>query len=200
MKNLSLIINAVLAVALGVLFILHFSLRNDLNYKKTHAVTTNVGGGNIVYVNMDSLYNRYDEYVDLKAQMDEKQKRMSVELSQKGASFENKAADFQDKVQKGLLLRSDAEKMQQQLLAEQQNLAKLNENMQNQLAEELQVINRKLYNNIVEFLSEYNKDGRFKFVFSHAYGGSLLYVNDSLDITHDVITGLNEKYRKSKNK
>ncbi|MGC8803632.1 MAG: OmpH family outer membrane protein, partial [Bacteroidales bacterium] len=65
-------------------------------------------------------------------------------------------------------------------------------------AEETRVLNNRLGNNIVEFLKEYNKDGKYVYIMSHVFGGNLLYVNDSLDITADVIKGLNEKYRNSR--
>lgn len=200
MKHISLIINIVLAVALSILFVLHFSLRAKVCEAGSGALSVNAVSGNIVYVNMDSLYAQYDEYVDLKNTLEVKQNQMATELNAKKSSLERSALDFQDKVQKGLLLRSEAEKMQQQLMQQEQSLMRLNENMQMQLAEETQVLNRRLYNNIVEYLNEYNKEGNFSYVLSHAFGGPLLYVNDSLDITRDLIKGLNSRYTKASKK
>lgn len=198
MKNISLIINIVLAVALAVVLFLHFSLSKRVSELESQPLAFKSGGSSVVFINMDSLYKEYNEYVDLKNTMEEKQSKMVQELNSKKVSFERNAADFQDKVQKGLLLRSEAEKMQQQLMQQEQNLMKLNESMQMQLAEETQVLNRRLYNNIVEFLKEYNKGGKFNYVMSHTFGGPLLFANDSLDITRDVIKGLNEKYTPEK--
>ena len=70
--------------------------------------------------------------------------------------------EYQEKSQKGLLLRSEAAKIEQQLGADQQNLMRLSESMQGQLAEESQVVNRKLLNNIVDYLKEYNKNGKYQ--------------------------------------
>jgi outer membrane protein len=196
MKNISLIINIVLAVALGVVLVLHFSLSKRVSELESQPIALKAGGSSVVYINMDSLYKEYNEYVDLKTNMEEKQSKMSQELNSKKISLERSAADFQDKMQKGLLLRSEAEKIQQQLMQQEQSLMKLNESMQMQLAEETQVLNRRLYNNIVEFLRDYNKGGKFNYVLSHSFGGPFLYVNDSLDITKEVIKGLNAKYTK----
>lgn len=198
MKNISLIINIVLAVALGVLFVLHFMLRSEVKNNGTQPLALASGSGNIVYVNMDSLYTKYDEYIDLKNKMIEKQKKMEDELGAKKSSYERSVMDYQDKAKKGLLLSSEMQKIEQQLMGDQQNLMRLSESMQTELAEESRVLNNKLGNNIVEFLREYNKNNRYQYIFSHAYGGSLLYVNDSLDITKDVIEGLNKKYKKDK--
>lgn len=197
MKNISLIVNIVLAVALGVLFVLHFSLRSKVNEAVSHKVIAS-GNSNIVYVNMDSLYAKYNEYTDLKDELQKKQSKMEADMNNRKTILERKAADYQDKAQKGLLLTSERQKIEQQLYGEQQELMQYGQKLQNELAEDSRILNNKLGNNIIEFLKEYNKDGRFQFVFSHVYGGNLLYVNDSLDITKDVIEGLNKKYEKEK--
>ncbi|HEY9124205.1 MAG TPA: OmpH family outer membrane protein [Bacteroidales bacterium] len=197
MKNISLIVNIVLAVALGVLFVLHFSLRSKVNEAVSHKVVAS-GNSNIVFVNMDSLYAKYNEYADLKEQLQKKQSKMEADINNRKIAYERKVADYQDKAQKGLLLTSERQRIEQQLMGEQQELMQYGQKLQNELAEESRVLNNKLGNNIIEFLKEYNKDGRFQFVLSHVYGGNLLYVNDSLDITKDVIEGLNKKYDKEK--
>lgn len=198
MKNISLIINVVLAVALGVLFVLYFSLRSEVKDLSKQPLSLASGNGNIVYVNMDSLYTKYDEYIDMKTKMVEKQSKMEAELGAKKSNYERSVMDYQDKAKKGLLLSSEMQRIEQQLMGDQQTLVKLSESMQQELAEESRVLNNKLGNNIVEFLKEYNKNSRYQYIFSHLYGGNLLYVNDSLDITKDVIEGLNEKYNKGK--
>ncbi|MEJ5264079.1 MAG: OmpH family outer membrane protein [Bacteroidales bacterium] len=199
MKNLSLIINIVLAVAIGILFFLYFSLKSQVKTIASSASSVaSVKDVRIAFVNMDTLYAHYDEYLDLKAQIADKQRKMENELNSKKTQYERKVMDYQDKVQKGLLLTSERQRIEQQLYADQQNLLRLGESMQNELAEETRVLNNRLGNNIVEYLKEYNKDGKYVYIMSHVFGGNLLYVNDSLDITADVIKGLNEKYRQNK--
>jgi outer membrane protein len=200
MKNISFIISAVLAVALGVLFIFFFSLRKQVKELETQPNVASTAGARIVYINMDTVYTKYDRYTDLKAQLEEKQRRMEAEMASKKSTYEKSVGSYQDKMQKGLLLRSEAAKIEQQLAGDQQSLMKLSESFQSQLAEESQVMNRQLLNSIVEYLKEYNKNGKYQFIMSHAYGGNLLYANDSLDITKEVLKGLNEKYNSEKNK
>ena len=197
MKNISLIVNIVLAVALGVLFVLHFSLRSKVNEAVSHKVLAS-GNSSIVYVNMDSLYAKYNEYTDLKDELQKKQSKMEADMNNRKTAYERKVADYQDKAQKGLLLTSERQRIEQQLMGEQQELMQYGQKLQAELADDSRVLNNKLGTNIIDFLKEYNKDGRFQFVFSHVYGGNLLYVNDSLDITKDVIEGLNKKYDKEK--
>ena len=63
------------------------------------------------------------------------------------------------------------------------------------LAEEEQVMNRQVLNSIMDYLKEYNKDHGYHYVLSNAFGGPLLYSNETLNITQDVLSGLNETYQ-----
>ena len=196
MKNLHLIINVVLAVLIGVLFFLYISLRNQINKEGPHISTGPTSASNIVYINTDSLYAKFDMYTDMKAKLEEKQKRMADELAIKKSTYEKNVADYQDKMKKGLLLRSEAEKIEQKLYNDQQYLINLNGEMQNQLSDELQREQRKLIYTVMDFLKENYKNSNYKYVFSNSFGSNLLYASDSLNITNDVLKGLNEKYSK----
>ena len=196
MKNINLIINILLAVALGILFVLYFSLRSQVKQLAPPPIAMPAGSSHIVYINIDTLYARYDMYIDMKSKMEEKQRKMEDELALKKSNYEKSVMDYQDKAKKGLLLRSEAEKIEQQLGYDQQTLYKLGNDMQSQLADETQRENRKLIFTIMDFLKEYNKNGYYQYIFSYAFGSNLLYANDSLNITKEVLNGLNEKYNK----
>ena len=196
MNKKHLIIESILAVALVVLYILHFTSGKSTvsSVAATSAGTPIAHSGNIAYVYIDSLLNNYDSYHDMRASLAQKQKSMEAELTNKGRNYEKALGDYQEKAQKGLITRSEAQKLEQQLGAEQQNLVRLRDQLNQQLAEEEQVLNRRLINDIVVYLKEYNKDGRYNFIMSNTFGGSLLNSPDSLNITKDVLKGLNEQY------
>ncbi len=201
MKNISLIVNIVLAVGLGIMLILFFSLRSKVNSLETQPSVPGISGsGRVVYVNMDTLYSKYDKSIDVKAKLSDDQKKAEAEFAAKKNSFDKSASDYQDKMQKGLLLRSEAAKIEQQLSEEQQRLYKLSQDIQSNLADESQVQNRKLFNDIVSYVKEYNKNGKYQYILSHSYGGNLLYASDSLDITKEILKGLNEQYSSEKKK
>jgi outer membrane protein len=201
LSKISLIVNAVLVVAVGVLFYLVLSMRcQSCSYAQTSDSTYVAGQGNIVYVNTDSLLKKYDYYYDLKAELEGKSKRAEAELASKSKNYEKEVMDYQDKAQKGLITRSKAQEMEQQLMQEQQSLMKLREELQMNLSEEEQVMNRQLINSLVEYLKEFNKDGKYQYILSHSFGSNLLFVPDSLNITNVVIKGLNEKYNSGKKK
>ena len=200
MKNISLILNAVLILAVGTLFYLHFSSGNssDKGSSQTQVASTEGPGSGIVFVNIDSLLNSYSYFQDLQGEFADKQAELEAELNNRGRQYEASALDFQNKVQKGLVTRSEAQNLEQQLMQEQQNLLQLRDQMSLELQEEEQVSNRRLINAIMEYLKEYNQEYNYQFIFSNSFGDNVLFANQGLDITNSVLEGLNAQYESEK--
>jgi outer membrane protein len=51
-----------------------------------------------------------------------------------------------------------------------------------------------LYTKLNEYLKKYNKEKNYSFVLGFQKGGGILFANDSLNVTNDVVKGLNEEY------
>ncbi len=201
MKKTNLIINILFGVAIVVLFVLYFtkgSKRGDVKGNEGNAASTEQFTA--AWVNMDTLMNSYDMYFDMKKELEESGKKKEADLNAKSRSFEKEAYDFQDKVQKGLLTRSEAQQLQTNLAAKEQQLYQLRDEMRMQLAEEEQVKLRLIHNSITEYLKEYNADKGYHLILSNTFGGPLLYGNPANDITKEVIEGLNKKYAETKKK
>jgi outer membrane protein len=66
----------------------------------------------------------------------------------------------------------------------------------NTLSEQLQKkqldFSTQLQKNIDDYLATYNKDGKYDYILSYSRSGSILFANKALDITDDVLKGLNE--------
>ncbi len=202
MKNLSLILNAVLIVAVGVLFYLHFSTKGSAKPgpARTEGINLVQPDVPIVYVNIDTLLNNYEYFTDMQKDFTDKQSELEAELNNRSRQYEASAMDAQNKVQKGLVTRREAAELEQQLMAEQQSLLQLRDELTMQLQEEEQVSNRKLINAIMEYLKVYNEDQNYQFIFSNSFGDNVLLANEQLDITYIVLPGLNEQYRAEKAK
>lgn len=158
--------------------------------------TSSAPQGSIVYVQLDSLVNQYDMYNDLKSELESKVQAVQDDLTKKGRSFESAVKDFQTKIDKGLLTRSQAEEQQQRLVEREQNLQSLSQQKQMELAEEEAVMMRRVMDAIQTYITKYNQDKGYALILSV----SVLAGDPSLNITQDVLAGLNEEYIKSKNK
>ena len=88
--------------------------------------------------------------------------------------------------------------LQQELAQKEQQLYATRDNLAMQLSEEEQVMYRQVLNEVMSYLEDYNAEYNYKYIFSNSFGGQLLYTDKSLNITRDVLKGLNEKYEKTK--
>lgn len=155
--------------------------------------------GSIVYIQMDSLINQYDMFNDLKSEIEAKVQAIDDDLRKKGNALEKSVQDFQNKLNKGLLTRSQAETQQQELIEREQSLRNLTAQKQLEMQEEEAVMIRKVMDAIQTYLTEYNKTHNYALILTTSASTNTVIVgNPSLDITADVLTGLNAEYIKSK--
>ena len=157
---------------------------------------TSAAQGSIVYIQLDSLVNQYDMYNDLKSELESKVQAVQEDLTKKGRSFESAVKDFEAKIAKGLLTRSQAEEQQKRLLEREQNLQGLSQQKQMELAEEEAVMMRRVMDAIQTYITKYNQDKGYALILSVP----VLAGDPSLNITQDILKGMNEEYIKSKNK
>ncbi|MBQ9470334.1 MAG: OmpH family outer membrane protein [Bacteroidales bacterium] len=152
----------------------------------------------VAWVNMDTILPNYNMYIDYQAEVEQQGKTLEAELTAKGRRFENEVKDFQDKVQKGLMTRSEAQQRETELGNKQQALLQAQNEARLRLAEEEQVKLRKIHNSIAEYLNKYNADKGYLFIMSYSFGGPLLHGHPSINITTEVLAGLNAEYAASK--
>lgn len=200
MKNLSVILNLVLLVAVIVLFILHFTGgKPDIVSESAEInLPAEITSHGIAFVNIDTVILNFDMYFDKRAGLIDKQKKAETELNTKGQVYEKGARDFQEKVSKGLVTRATAAEMEQSLLQQQQSLIDLRDQLSMQLMEEEQVMNRQILEYIINYLETVKSDFNFQYILGKNFGGQILYSDANLDITYKVLSGLNAKYKAEK--
>ncbi|RUT73224.1 OmpH family outer membrane protein [Ancylomarina longa] len=191
MKNLSIALNAVLIVAVGILYIFHFSGKEE-----SKMVTATAGEGAVVYINTDSLLSNYNFSLELNEKFLKKQEDSKTDFNFKAQKLQKEANDFQRKLQNnGFLTRARAEEAQQKLIAKQQNLQQLNRQLTDQLMGEQNANNKRLFDSVTNYLKIFNAGHKYSLILSTTKGGNVLLSQDGLDITKEIIDGLNGRYK-----
>lgn len=200
MKKLSLWLNVVLIIAVAGIYFLHFTGNKTTKHEVSEdGVEQEIDRDYaIAYVNIDTLVINYNLFIDRNEELTQKRNESEAELQIQSKSFEKEVRDFQDKVGKGLITRTKAQQLQQELAQKEQQLYAMRDNLAMQLSEEEQVMYRQVLSEVMDYLKEYNKEYNYKYIFSNSFGGQLLYTDISLNITNDVLIGLNETYVKDK--
>ncbi|HUX94335.1 MAG TPA: OmpH family outer membrane protein [Bacteroidales bacterium] len=195
MKKVSVILYVVIILAIAGLYLLHFTENKKSSQSDSES---NVPSGAIAYVNIDSMIVSFDMFMDRRNELFEKQKSAEAELNAKGTKYERGARDYQEKVSKGLVTRATAAQMEQSLLQQQQELVNLRDQLQSNLLEEEQVMNRQVIDYITTFLEENKSEYNYQYILGKSFGSVVLYSDSTLDITQKVLDALNNKYKTEK--
>lgn len=155
-------------------------------------------GLKVAYIQIDSLMADYMLADELRKTFQAKADKADRELNAKYQKLEKDMIDAQDKIQKGLVTRATAEKMQQDLMAQQQELVNTRDRMMNELAEEEMVMNNRIYYAIMDYLKEYNSDYKYSMIISTTASGPILHADPEMDITSEVLAELNARYQAGK--
>ncbi|HAM09303.1 MAG TPA: hypothetical protein DDY34_17545 [Bacteroidales bacterium] len=195
MKKLSVILYVILFLAVAGLYLLYFTGNRKT---VTEENVSSVPAGGIAYVNIDTIIFKFDMFTDRREDLLEKQKKAEAELTAKGTQYERGARDYQDKVNKGLVTRATAAQMEQALLQQQQELVNLRDQLQSNLMEEEQVMNRQIIEYITTFLEANKGEYNYQYILGKSFGSVVLYSDGGLDISQRVLEGLNTKYQTEK--
>ncbi|PKO98772.1 MAG: hypothetical protein CVU13_08600 [Bacteroidetes bacterium HGW-Bacteroidetes-8] len=201
MKNASTITNIILSVAVIVLFILHFTSKPGTNGTSEASQSEFAAAGDIVFIQIDSLINQYDMFNDLRSEFESKAQTIQSDLNKRSRTFENDVKDFQQKVQKGLITRSQAEAQQQTLAQREQELQGYAQQKQSEMSEEEAVLYRKVFDALSSYLKILNEQKRYSLIISTTGATNTILDGDpSLNITKMVVDGMNQEYIKTKSK
>ena len=201
MKNASLvlsIISLVAAITFGVILLTNGSNKSEVlaEGESTEAVASK---GDIVYVDLDRILMDYDMANDLRSVVETKAQNIQAEITRRGKKLENEVKSFQEKVNKGLMTRSVAEVQQQKLMQQEQEFNEYGAAKQQEINEEQIVMMNQLADAIKTYLDKYNEEKQYAMIITNNGGSPVITANPVLDITEDVLAGLNDEYIKSKN-
>ena len=197
MKNLSIVLNVVLFVAVIVLYVLYFSGHKSPETEMTSKVAGTADATKIVYINTDTLLNNYQLAVELNEAFLKKQEDRRTELNIKAKAIDQEGTEFQRKLQNnGFISEARAIEARDQLLVKQENFRRLQQEMMDKASREQSELNKQLFDEITNFLKEYNKEKGFSIVLSTQLGGNVLYAEDGFDITKEIVDRLNANYKK----
>ncbi len=212
MKNISLALNVLLVAAVTYLYVLHFSGKHTLNNQELQtrndsSITTHVRfdpkqikASKIVFVNAETLYGKYEYVKELRQEAAAKQNQLEGIYKQKGEKLQQDYAELQQKASQGTLSSDQAKVAEADLMKRKAELDGMEKQL-GVLAEETQHKNAVLQDKINQYLRVYNKNGHYNYILSYtSLGGSILLGSDSLDITHEILDGLNEQYKSEKGK
>lgn len=199
MKNLSLVLNIVLLIAVGYLYYYDFS------GKKVKDVASQLGNGYIAsdstrhrpplaYVELDSLNENITYIKERRKELEAEMKAIDAEQERGYMGLEAQKDNF---LKKGAsITEEEAQVFQGKLMDQKEKIDRQKHEMSQKLNEKSFGIMEDIKKQLKEFLTEYNKDKNFMYIFTTGTGLDYMVFKDStLNITKDVIKGMNAKMK-----
>ena len=165
--------------------------------------------GAIVYIDMTKVMAEYDMANDLRAVVETKVSEIQAEITRRETNLANAVTKYQDRMQKGLMTRSVAEVEAEKLQKQEIEFNNYANQKNNEINEELLVMNNQINDAIATFIAKYNQEKKYAMILISqgdaaddgvvTLSAPVLTADPSLDITDDVLKGLNAEYVAAKN-
>ena len=191
MKNLSLILNGILIIAVAFLYYDEFA-DSDVEDEVSSKNELPLENLNIAYVNSDTLFTNYNYYEEVSKRLDEKRLQLQQEYTRRAEGLQKQIEDYQRTMTN--LTIAQARAVEEDLGRKRQNLLQYQETISQDLMREEAAITQELYEKVSSFLKTYGDSNNLQVVLTYSAGSGLLYANDALNITDQVISGLNLLY------
>ena len=154
-----------------------------------------VSGLKIAYIDVDSLLANYAFYQDLNEEFIRKQENYSLLLSEEKKKIDNDINEYNRKLQNNVFSSEERAKSEYSRISRrQQSLEEKALKYSQELDDESKTNSQKISETVDNFIKEYNKSHGYNLIISKA---SLLFSDENLNITAEILDGLNASYNQT---
>ena len=195
--------NCVLLVGPVVLYVLHFTgigTHTMHNPNATQPVIAEGGVLKVACIDSDTLLAKYQYAIDLQAELDKYKESQERNYQEQMTKFQN---DYQTYLKTGEnMTLSQQQATEAELKQRAEKLGTLEGELTNKILQKQMDSNIELLNRIFAFIREYNAaNQQFDIILRKTFNDSpTLYMNPAMDITNEIVDGLNAEYKSVKSK
>lgn len=187
---------AALLIGAGTLASCNDSKQDTKPAAKTDKVAAKDNLPNYRYVDLDTVLAKYALAKDYNEEMMRMQSSMESTMRTHEKRLQSQAAVMQNKMNNnGYLTRESYEQDQSSLNSMQAEAQKQAATLQSNFEQQALQAQKNVNDSINAFIAEYNKSRGYDAIFFKA---ATLYINPALDVTDEVVEGLNARYNKLK--
>lgn len=192
------ILLGILIAAVAGLYILQFSKKESKANPEATPAVVNEGGVKVAYINTDTLMAKYQYAKDL-------EKELQTFQANKETSYQRQAEQLLKEEQEYLKTGANMTLSQQKAKEEEfqrreAELQQLQITYAQQIQDKTLKESEKMTNAVYAFIREYNEaNQKFDIILSKSFSNTpILYGNPGMDITNEIIEGLNKEYESIK--
>ncbi len=166
-----------------------------MDEKPAAAQTAAPGSLKIGFIEVDTIMTQYNFCKDYSKILEKRGNNIQSSLASMERNLEAAIKNFQNKAQNnGFKSQSEYESQQAAIQRQQEQYVAARDRLAGELQSETDKFNAALHDSIEHFIAQYNKDKKFSLILTKQ-GDNILYGDKSLDITNEVVAGLNKAYK-----
>lgn len=202
MKSIEKYLIYILLLAVAGLYVIHFTapkseeIDSAANLDTLSGNVKNEKEGRIYYVNTDSVWQQYQYVQEITEQLESKKLQYENQLDKQLRQFESEVNDFRSKGP--MMSEVEVQIKQRDLVRKETELGKMGDELERKFLTEEKEWNDKLRKKIIDYIDLVTKDRSYDYVLGYSLTSNIILANDSLDLTGEVISGLNESYQQEK--
>ncbi|MDI6833780.1 MAG: OmpH family outer membrane protein, partial [Bacteroidales bacterium] len=165
--------------------------------KSPKSTITTATSSKIAHINVDTIMSKYPLVDTLQNRLQRQITSLETDLMNKQNSLQKNMQAYQDDMQSGKIITKDeANRREQQLMNEQQQLITLRDQYDAQIQQLQMSMQTEILDSIKSAVKNLPPENSFDYVLGYSNEGAIFYANPSLDITNDVLTVLNKRFKK----
>lgn len=193
MKHINLIVQLVLAVAVIVLFVLVLKANNANN--TVQPKFTNGKGVTIAYFELDSLQNNFLFYKQKIEILDKKAQEIKRGLDLKKAENIARFKEYQSRFSS--MTQQQQEEANRDMQRRESDYQMTEQQEGGRISGETRELLADVRKKVDSYLKEFNKNHVYTYIIANSID-MVFYKDTTLDITNELIKGLNKKYKAEK--
>lgn len=199
MKSISLSLNIILILAVAGLYYLHFSDKNTVSNPPEKAALPvvapkmDIKASTIVFVNSDSLMDNYELVKEVRKDLERERAAAEKQFASEYRALESEYNDLKSKA--ATMTEEQGMAKQQELAMKEQKLTDYRDELNEKLSMNEMKKTEKIQQEIEDYLKTNYSGTNYSYILGHTKGGGILFSKNNLDITKEVLEGLNNTYK-----
>lgn len=152
-------------------------------------VFTSCNKDKTAYVDTTRLIKEYSEMKEVESQFTSRSVVIKQELDSVAKGFQQEVMEYQENM--ATMSQAERQAKEQELMQKQQMLQQQQQMRSGQLRQESDAVVDSLITKVKDFVKEYGKKNDYKYIFGSNESANIMYAEEGLDITDEVLKELN---------
>lgn len=149
------------------------------------------------YVDTKVLVQEYKEMKEIEAEFTMKSDSVRQQLDAVAQEFQQEVQAYQSQMES--MSATERQEKERSLMQKQQMIQQQQQMQSNRLREQSTAVMDSLVEKVKGYVKDYGKENNYTYIFGSNESANIMYAEEGLDITQDILAELNDGYKGSEN-